>query len=116
MARAGLLALARRLFGIASWEQARKIFLDSAEGKIGYSSATLHANLPSTSPIDPTPLKSLLQKRCPDFSHGGALGTSMFVKQLSALLPARTRHWHSPKPDALIALGLTSPFGIRTPA
>ena len=115
-ARAGLIALATRLFGTASWKQARKACLNAIEGRIGSLPATRHARPPSSPSAPPLPLKALLLKHCPDFTRGGALGTSAFLKQLFPLLPPRTHQWRLLKPDAFLALGLASPLGVRKPA
>ncbi len=120
-ARAGLVALAARLFGRASWAVARKVCLNAIEGKIGHVSNGATSNLCGVSPSSPSryssnaqpAIQALLQKRCPSFSRGGALGTPVFVQGLS---PARTHHWRLPKPDGFLALGLTSTFGVRESA
>ena len=115
-ARAGLVGLAARLFGTRLWKHARKACLNAIEGRIGSPAAALPAKPPSSTAADPSPLKALLRKRCPDFSRGGALGTPEFLGRLSTLLPPRTHHWRTPKPDAFLALGLISPLGVRKSA
>ncbi len=115
-ARAGLVALAKRLFGTTSWKHARKACLNAIEGRIGSQPATLRADPTSAPPATPAPMKDLLQKRCPFFSRGGALGTSAFLEQILPLLPHRLHHWRAPKPDAFLALGLASPLGVRETA
>lgn len=115
-ARAGLVALAARLFGTRLWKHARKACLNAIEGRIGSPAAALPAKPPSSTPADSPPLKALLRKCCPDFSRGGALGTPEFLGRLSTLLPPRAHHWRTPKPDAFLALGLISPLGVRKSA
>ncbi len=115
-ARAGLVALAKRLFGTNSWEHARNACLNAIEGRIGSPSATLHARQTSTPPATPAPMRTLLQKRCPSFSRGGALGTSAFLEQIRPLLPPRIHHWRTPQPAAFLALGLNSSLGVRETA
>lgn len=123
-ARAGLVALATRLFGKASWKDARKACLNAIEGRIGCRAHAapppLHAKSssfpPSSSPNDSSPVKVLLQKRCLSFSRGGALGDPEFLEQLTPFLPPRTHQWRNPKPDGFLALGLSSPLGVRETA
>lgn len=119
LARSGLVALAERLFGPCSWEDAQKVFSNAIEGRICARAA--RPPLPSESSsafpaANPEQLKMVLQKRCLAFSRAGILGSSAFLGSHQGILPPETRRVSPPTPVGLRALGLASPFAVRQSA